>query len=371
MLKINFGELRVGDLGRKYIQEALDSNWVSGGPLVAKFEQQWSEKLGYKHSIATSSGTDAGTAMCFLLYDFGANRGDEIICPASCFVSVANSILAAGFTPKFVDIDPSTLNIDPKKIEEKITEKTKAVKVVHNMGKPCDMDEILKICKKHNLYLLEDCCESPFARYKGQITGTFGLAGSCSFYAAHLVVCGEGGIVATNDDKAAEVLASIKTHGRKNGELYFDFTRMGLNFKMNDMEAAIGLDGMSRIDETFNTRHENSRKLRVLLSDLKDKITLFEEEPHEVICPHAFPMLCKGDEKDRLYEYLEKNGVQCKTLFGSLATQHNAFKFLGYKLGDFPVSEYINYHGLHFGIHQYLTEEHLNYLSDLIHNFYN
>lgn len=371
MSRITFGELIIGETGRRYMQQALDANWVSGGPLVKEFEKQWSEKFGYKHSVAMSSGTDAGTAMCSMLYDFGAKRGDEIICPASCFVSVANSILAAGFTPKFVDIDQDTLNINPDRILDAITNKTVGIKIVHNMGRPCDMDRIMEISEKNQLPVLEDCCEAHGARYKGQVVGSFGFAGSFSFYAAHMVVCGEGGMVSTNCEKTYKVLSSIKTHGRRDGQLYFDFERFGLNFKMNDMEAAIGLEGIQNFDFTFNKRRENVKALRTMLADLGDKIVVFQEGEDEIICPHAFPILCKkADDMPPLYAYLEQNGIQCKTLFGSLPTQHQAFKFLGYNLGDFPVSEYIGSCGLHFGLHQYLKDEDVRYVSDTIHKFF-
>lgn len=368
-MKISFGELRIGQQAIDNLNRVIKNHWASGGSLVQEFEEKWGKQFGYKHSIAVSSGTDAGTMMCALLYDFGAQRGDEIICPACCFVSVANSILAAGFIPKFVDISRKTLNIDPDKIEAAITPKTRAIKVVHTMGKPCDMDKIVKIAAKHNLYIIEDCCESHGASYKGKLVGTFGLAGSFSFYAAHLVVCGEGGMVVTNDDKAAAVLKSIKTHGRRDGMLYFDFVRFGLNCKMNDMEAAIGLEGLSNIDATFKKRKDNYYKLLAKLSNIP-QIQLYYEEPYEVICPHAFPVVCNDRPMDFLYNYLEGIGIQCKTIFASLPTQHKAFEFLGYKLGDFPEAEYIGKHGLHFGVHQYLEEEHLDFISDTLHKFF-
>src|SRR3989304_304600 len=130
-MRVNFGDLKIGDIAKKYVQRALDKNWISEGENVKDFEQKFATKFGYKHAIATSSGTDADIVSCASLYDFGARRGDEIIVPACTFVASANSILAAGFTPKFVDIEVETLNIDPSKIEEAITNKTRALMVVH------------------------------------------------------------------------------------------------------------------------------------------------------------------------------------------------------------------------------------------------
>jgi len=176
-MRIAFGELKIGDTAKKYIQMALDKNWVSEGANVKEFEQKFANKFGYKHAIAVSSGTDANICSCTSLYDFGAKRGDEIIVPALSFVATANSILAAGFIPKFIDIKVETLNIDPSKIEEAITDKTKAIMVVHTMGKPCEMDSILEIAKAYNLKIIEDACEAHGATYKERIVGTIGEYG--------------------------------------------------------------------------------------------------------------------------------------------------------------------------------------------------
>ncbi|GAI12338.1 unnamed protein product, partial [marine sediment metagenome] len=224
-MRINFGDLKIGDIAKQYIQRALNENWVSEGANVKEFEQKFADKFGYKHVIATSSGTDADICCCASLYDFGAKRGDEIITPALSFVATANSILAAGFIPKFVDIKVETLNIDPNKIEESITDKTRAIMVVHTMGKPCEMDSILEIAKTHKLKIIEDACEAHGATYKGRIVGTIGDMGTFSLYAAHVVVAGEGGMVVTNNDEIANVVRSVKSHGRPPGSIYFDFQR--------------------------------------------------------------------------------------------------------------------------------------------------
>jgi dTDP-4-amino-4,6-dideoxygalactose transaminase len=239
-MRINFGELVIGEIAKKNFQKVFDKNWASEGDNVREFEAKFAAKFGYKHAIATSSGTDADIVSCASLYDFGANRGDEIIVPALSFVATANSILAAGFSPKFVDIELETLNIDPSKIDDVITDKTRAIMVVHTMGKPCEMDAILKIAKKYNLKIIEDACEAHGAMYKGKLVGAIGDMGAFSFYTAHQIVCGEGGMVVTDDDNLAAIVRSVKSHGRPPGSIYFDFQRIGFNSKMNDLEAALG-----------------------------------------------------------------------------------------------------------------------------------
>ena len=371
-MKIKFGDLVIGDTAKRYLQKAIDKNWVSEGDNVREFEEQFAALFGYKHAISTSSGTDADMVACATLYDFGAERGDEIIVPALSFVATANSILAAGFTPKFVDVELETLNLDPSKIEEAITDRTRAIMVVHTMGKPCEMDAILKIAKKYDLKVIEDACEAHGAKYKGKVVGTIGDMGAFSFYTAHQIVCGEGGMVVTDDDNMAEMARSVKSHGRPAGSIYFDFQRIGFNSKMNDLEAALGLEGIECFNGFFNTRKNNLYKLLELTKDLSDYLYFIKEEDYEKVSPHAFPLVLKDEKYDRdgLYDYLESKGIQCKTLFGSLSTQHNAFKFLGDKLGQFPVSEYIGRNGLHFGMHQYINDDDLIYISDALKEYF-
>lgn len=372
-MRISFGDLKIGDTARKYVQRALDRNWISEGENVREFEQKFADKFGYKHAIATSSGTDADIVSCASLYEFGTKRGDEIIVPACSFVATANSILAAGFTPKFVDIELETLNVDPSRVEAAVNAKTRAIMVVHTMGKPCPMDPILKIAKAHNLKIIEDACEAHGATYKGRVVGSIGDMGTLSFYAAHVVVCGEGGMIVTDSDKLAEVARSVKSHGRPFGSIYFDFQRIGFNSRMNELTAAIGLEGLQNFDETFNKRKQNLYKLLELTSELNDRLYFLREESHEKVSAHAFPIVLrdKKHDCDKLYKYLESKGIQCKTLFGSLPTQHKAFKFLNYRLGQFPVSEYVGENGLHFGIHQFLTDDDLLYISDTLKGYFN
>jgi len=193
-----------------------------------------------------------------------------------------------------------------------------------------------------------------------------------SYYAAHLVCWGEGGMVSTNNDEIAGLLKSIKSHGRKEGSLYFDHIRLGSNFKMNDLEASIGLPQIEDFWKTFNTRKDNLYYLLKKTKDLKNFAYFNSEQVNEVVCPHAFSITLKDSKYDssKLYKFLEDNSVKCKRNFGSMPTQHKAFEFLEHKLGEFPEAEYVGDNGLHFGIHQYLSKEDLNYVSDLLHEYF-
>lgn len=370
--RIGFGDLKIGHIARGYLNQALDRNWISEGPNVHEFEQRFADLFGYKHAIATSSGTDSGIVAMSALSEFGAKRGDEVVTPALSFTATANCILAAGLIPKFVDVELETLNMNPALIEAAITPRTCAIQVVHTMGRPCAMSEILDIAKRHGLPIIEDACEAHGAQLNGEVVGSFGLMGIFSCYAAHLICSGEGGVIVTNDSKVNEICRSVRTHGRRGGELYFHFDRVGFNSKMNDMEAAIGLEGVETFQATFKKRRMLLLALQEMLQPLEEELIVYRDGPEEVICPHAFPIVLRKDSEtiDELYQFLESQGIQCKTLFGSLPTQHKAFKFLGYRLGDFPIAERIGKTGLHFGIHQYLKQDDLYFIQSSINSYF-
>ena len=194
-MKYTFGTIKIGSRARELIEKSLQNHWVSTGPNVKLFEQTFAKTFSFKESVAVSSGTTACFTAVATLHEFGAQWGDEVIVPALSFVATTNSVLAAGFKPIFVDVRKETLNIDSSKIEEKISKRTKAIIVVHTMGKPCEMDEVLEIAKKYNLKVIEDACEAHGAKYRNRFVGGIGMAGAFSFYAAHMVCSGEGGCV--------------------------------------------------------------------------------------------------------------------------------------------------------------------------------
>jgi len=370
--RIRFGDLRVGELGRKFLEEALERDWVSEGPNVRQFEIGFAERFGAPHAVATSSGTDAGIVAMSALLERGLKRGDEVLTPALAFAASANCILAAGLLPKFIDVELETLNIDPSLVESAIGPRTRAIQVVHTMGKPCPMGPILEIAERRHLAVIEDCCEAHGATLNGKGVGSFGSMGIFSFYAAHLICSGEGGMIVTCDPELAALCRSIRSHGRRGGELAFNFDRVGFNSKMNDLEAAIGLEGLEKFDEVFAVRRRHLTRLQELLSGLKGRILLYRDGPGEIVSPHAFPIVLRDPKESvqGLTEHLEGKGIQCKTLFGSLPTQHRAFRFLGCRQGDFPVAERVGRTGLHFGIHQYLTEDDIDYAAESVQSYF-
>lgn len=358
--RIEFGELRIGSKAREHLNDCVDRNWASAGVKVKAFEKAWGNLFGYEYSKAVSSGTDAVINLVASLHDKGVERGDEVIVPALSFIATSNAVLHAGFTPVFVDIEPDTLNIDPSKIQAAITPKTRAILIVHTMGHVCDMEKILHIANDNNLVVLEDCCEAHGAKWKGHYVGSLSDGAAFSFYVAHLICTGEGGMVSTNSKWVADSVGSTRSHGRVEGSLYFDHVRIGYNSKMNDLEASLGLEGVANFWETFNKRKENWDYLVNNTFIFDNKAWFSCEKADTITCPHGFSITLKnnGDIK-KLCETLDKYNIHWKRNFGSIPTQHKAYEFMGHKLGDFPVAEYVGTYGIHIGTHQYMTEENL------------
>jgi len=367
--KVPFGTVSITEEARRLINQALEAKMVTHGQYVAEFEERFAQLFGVKYGVAMSSGTDADALACAALYDYGAKRGDEIIVPALTFVATGNAVLQAGFIPVFVDVRRETLNIDSDKIERMITKKTRAILPVHLMGKPADMDKIMAIAKKHNLYVIEDAAEAHGAEYKGKLVGTFGQMAAFSLYAAHIITTIEGGIVITNDIKMANILRSLRNHGIENK---FDFRRIGFSAKMNELEAAIGLGNIKIFKQILDKRRRN---LLYLIDKFKrfDRYFLtIQEEKHEKIGPHAFSIIVKekaGFRKEEFVQFIEENGVDSRNLFYSIPTQCPNYKFLGKKLGDFPEAEFCSDNGCHIGVHQDLEIDQLDHVVMVVEKF--
>ena len=393
--KIPFGTIAINDTSKKLIKEALDSNRVSCGRYVRELERKFAGLVGTTEAVAVSSGTDADALALAVLYDFGAKRGDEIIIPALSFVATGNAVLQAGFTPVFVDIEKETLNINPSMIEEVITKKTKAIMPVHLMGKPADMDLINEIAKRDKLFVVEDAAEAYGAVYKGRNVGTLGDMAAFSLYVAHIITTVEGGMIVTKRPDFAEVLRSLRVHGRAckcetcilnvgsgscdkrfkygdNRDIRFIFERVGFSSKMNELEAAIGLGNIERYSEIIKRRRENLLYMIDRFKEFDPHLYTIEEGPDEKIGPHAFAIILKeeaGFTRNELVYFLEEKGIDSRSLFSSMPTQCPGFGFLGHKLGDFPNAEYIGDNGLHVGIHQDLGKEELDYILEHIRGF--
>jgi dTDP-4-amino-4,6-dideoxygalactose transaminase len=393
--KIPFGTISIPEKSKKLIEEILETRRISSGKYVRIFEDKFAKLLGVKETVAVSSGADAVALALAVLHDYGAQRGDEVIVPALSFVATGNAVLQAGFKPVFVDIDIKTLNLDPDHIEAAINKKTRAILPVHLMGKPADMNRIKSIAKKHGLYVIEDAAEAHGALYRGKPAGSMGDLGAFSLYIAHIITTGEGGIVTTNSEKHAEILRSLRSHGRAckckqcslntsskycskrfqggNGEdIRFVFERIGYSCKMNELEAAIGIGNLENYHKILNRRRKNLLYVLERFEQFKPFLTTIKEESWEQIGPHAIPIIIQKEAsftRMKLTNYLEKHGIDTRTLFASMPTQCAGFKHLGYKLGEFPNAEYIGKNGIHIGVHQDLNFNHMDYILTILKQF--
>ncbi len=350
--RVPFGTVSITDEARRLIDVALDTKFVTRGKYVAEFEKQFAKTFGTTEAVAVSSGTDADALALAVLYDYGAQRGDEVIIPALTFVATANAVFQAGFKPVFVDVKRETLNIDVDKIEKVITPRTRAIMPVHLMGKPAQMGKIMEIARKYKLYVVEDAAEAHGAEINGKLVGTFGHMAAYSLYAAHIITTIEGGIVTTSDPAMAEALRSLRNHGMVNK---FDFKRIGFSAKMNELEAAVGLGNIKIYKDILGRRRRNLLYLIEKFQKFDPYFITIKEEKGEKIGPHAYSVILRENlnfTKDEFVTYLDQASIDSRNLFNSIPTQCESYAFLGHKLGDFPEAEYCSNQGFHFGIHQ-------------------
>jgi perosamine synthetase len=237
-------------LGEKELENVIDcikTNWISSkGKYVEEFEDKFAKYCGCKYGVTTTSGT---TALHLALASIGVGKGDEVIIPASTMIATAFAVVYCDATPVLVDAEPETWNIDVAKIEEKITDRTKAIMPVHIYGHPCDMDPIMKLAKEHDLYVAEDAAEAHGAEYKGKKAGGIGDIGCFSFYANKIITTGEGGMVVTNDEEIAERAKSLRNLSFPKEKRIYLHSEVGYNYRMTNIQAAIGLAQFERIDE--------------------------------------------------------------------------------------------------------------------------
>lgn len=355
---INMARPLLGDEEKQAVLEVLDSGIIAQGPRVKAFEEGFAKMCQTKHAIATTNGT---TALHVALLANKIGDGDEVITPPFTFIASANSILFVGARPIFVDIDPRTFNIDPTKIEEAITTKTKAIMPVHLFGLMCDMDAIMKIAKKHNLILIEDACQSHGATYSGKKAGSFGT-GAFSLYPTKNITSGEGGMITTSDDSIAEQCQVIRNHGMRR-RYYHD--ELGYNFRMTDIHAAVGFAQLSKLDVFNGKRQKNAAYYN---SHLKGVTTPYSPEGCQHVY-HQYTVRVSGGKRDDLRTYLKDNGIGCEVYYPVPIHQQSFYiDDLGYH-ESFPEAEKAAQEVLSLPIHPGLSQEDLETVVKAVNQF--
>ncbi len=386
---IGVGTFKVSPKARQYVNEVLDSERLSYGPFTQKFEDIFAKYHDSKFAVMTASGTCAlQIALAALKNKYGWNDGDEVIVPALTFVATSNIVIQMNMKPVFVDVDPVFYEIRPELIEGAITSRTRAIIPVHLFGCPCDMDPIQDIAKKHNLKIIEDSCETMFAKYKGRSVGALGDIGCFSTYIAHILVTGVGGLCTTSDPDLAINIRSLMNHGRDSIYLNinddnnktkeelniiikrrFRFVQMGYSFRVTELEGALGLAMIEDKDQMIIKRRKNAKELCERLKVFEDRIQLPSVRPESDHSFMMFPIVLRTEAKVALVEHLEHSGVETRDML-PLTNQPYYNNILGVKEDDYPVAKWINNNGFYVACHQDLTPQEIDHIVESFEKFF-
>jgi len=348
--------------------DALRKERFLKGESVEKFEKEFAKYIGTKYATAVNSGT---SALHLSLIAMGVNRGDYIVTTPATFIATANVIVYTGAKPIFVDISLETYNIDPQKLEEAIKEHKDTIKAiipVHLYGHPCEMDAIREIAEKYNIRILEDACQAHGAVYKGRRVGSFGDAGAFSFYPAkNMTVCGDGGMVTTNDDKIVGMVESLRDVGRSKDNPYIH-EYIGYTARMNTVNAAIGRVQLRYLEEWNEKRRKIAREYDKKLDGIGDLI--LPPKGNSKIKPVYHLYVVKTKYRDQLKDYLEKKGIECGIHYPLPVHLQPPYKRMGFKEGMFPNAEKWAKEVLSLPMHPNLTKDDVEYISGCIEEFF-
>ncbi len=356
MIDLKKQYLEIKDEVFSVLNEILESSQYVLGKRVLELEDDIRKYHEVKEAIGVASGTDA---LHLSLKALGIGEGDEVITTPFTFFATAEAILYTGAKPVFVDIEPDTYNIDTFLIEEKITKKTKAIAPVHIFGHPADMKAIMDIASKHNLKVIEDCAQSFGASLNGKKTGSFGDAGCFSFYPSkNLGAYGDGGMIVLNDPGAADEIRKLRNHGSKGG---YRHECLGYNSRLDEIQAGVLLVKFRRIDEYNKKRREKASLYNSILSDAV--ITPVEKSGAYHVY-HQYTV--RSGKRDIIQQCLKDNGVSSVVYYPMPLHIQDAVKFLGYKEGDFPVTEKVSREVLSLPIYPELEETDIRFTSEII-----
>ncbi len=340
------------------IASVIDSGAFAGGPFVTKFEDEFAAFCGCNYAIGLGNGTDA---LWLALLALGVGPGDEVITVPTTFMATAEAISYCGATPVFVDIDENTYTIDPAKIQEAITDKTKAIIPVHLFGQPADMDPILEIARVHNLFVIEDAAQAHGAEYKNRKAGTLGDAGCFSFYPSkNLGAFGEAGAVVTNDSKLQEKIRILRDHGQTRKYCH---TMIGWNCRMDGIQAAVLSVKLQHLKRWNDLRRDHARKYNEGLAKIEDLVIPFEASYARHIY-HVYTV--RVNERDRFMQTLADKGIGSSVHYPVPIHLQEAYRGLGYKNGAFPIAERAAEEFVSLPMFPELTEAQLERVVDVV-----
>ena len=383
----------------EYMVEAVLDGWLTTGRFNFAFEQRLAQFLDVKHVLTTNSGSSANLlALSALtspkLGDRALKPGDEIITAAATFPTTVNPILQFGAVPVFVDVDIPTYNIDLSKIEEAVSPKTKGIMLAHTLGNPFNLERIIEITRKYDLWLIEDCCDALGSTFRGQMVGTFGDIGTLSFYPAHHITMGEGGAVFTNNSELKKIVESLRDWGRdcfcppgkdntcckrfgwRLGDLpqgydhKYTYSHLGYNLKITDMQAACALAQMNRLDDFIAKRKQNFAYLKGRLKPYEEFMILPEATPNSDPSWFGFPITLRAKtpfNRLDLLTYLDQNKIGTRLLFAGNVVRQPYFKDKLYRVvGLLKNTDTIMNNTFWVGVYPGLNTDMLDYMVDKI-----
>jgi len=371
--------------------------WLTTGTFNTQFELLLREYLNTKHVLTVNSGSSANllalaSLTSYLQKDKAIQPGDEIITCATGFPTTVNPIILYGMIPVFLDVSIPTYNIDVEALDEAVTSKTKAIMIAHTLGNPFDLDAVMKVSKKHNLFVIEDSCDALGSMYQGKPVGTFGDIGTVSFYPAHHITTGEGGAVFTNRSIIRRALESIRDWGRdcycppgvddscgrrfdwalgdlpRGFDHKYIYSHLGYNLKLTDLQAAIGVAQMSRIKEFSDIRHRNFQHLYAGLKEHEEFLILPEATSGSNPSWFGFPITIKMESpftRDEVVRYLNSNRIGTRFLFGGNITRQPYMKGRSFRIvGDLTNADVVTENTFWIGVYPGLTVKHIEYVID-------
>jgi dTDP-4-amino-4,6-dideoxygalactose transaminase len=361
---------------KKAVSAALESRWLTGGPKVADFERMFASYVGVNHAVAVSSCT---AALHLAMRILNIKAGDEVIVPTMTFAATANVALFCGAKPVLVDIDEKTFNISPGDVLNNVTSRTKAIIPVHYGGQPCDMKEIQEIAEDHNVSIVEDCAHSLGAEYDGKQTGNMGSMGCFSFYPTKIITTIEGGMLTTNDESYAKKARTLREHGLSKTALdresdatwYYDVSDLGYNYRLNEVQAALGISQLQRVDEGIKKRIQVAHYYKKKLAAISPKgFVPPYEAPGRSHVFHLYTIKIRKDtlriDRDTLFKGLLDNGIQPSLHYTPLHLMSLYRKLLKCKPGDFPVAERVYNEIMSLPLYPTLTSEKIDFIATKI-----
>jgi perosamine synthetase len=389
--QIGIGGCRIGPRAKALVGQVLESNRLSAGPMTERFEHEIAELHGARYGLFCNSGTSAlQIALAALKEREGWADGDEVLVPAVTFISTSNVVLYNGLRPVFVEVEGEGYCIDPARIEERITPRTRAIMPVHVGGLPCDMDPVMEIARRRGLRVVEDCAEAMFARYKGAPVGSFSDVACFSTYVAHMISTGVGGLCTTDDAEVMVMLKSLMNHGRdsiytridddqgmEGRRLFevaarrFSFVRLGHSFRCTEMEAALGLAELEQREANCARRRAIAARFDAGLVDLGDRLQLPRTRPGAEHVYMFYPITVTDARvtRDDVVAWLEDHAIETRYVL-PLVNQPVYRRIFGDIEKDYPVAARINRAAFYVGCHPEMSDDDVEYVIDTFHAFF-